>query len=203
MVRVRAADVLRKVNFDKCLTIDSNRGNVNLTNQFSLDNKKRFSLRGLCDNKKNKSIFRDLSETLEDIEEGKLNEEGPLLTSKLEGTVTSNILRRNNSGEMERALDQVGGGRKRKYIHHDKKCGKIVKLCDEISREKSKSTKKTKKRGRKKKKATHHKKTSTTKKRRKKSRKSSSNKRSGRKKGSGKKGKGKRHFKKHNIFSSK
>jgi hypothetical protein len=196
MVRVKAADVLRNVDFDKYLSSNPNKDNVNLSNQFSLDNKKRFGLRGLSDNKKNKSIFQDLSRALDDIEEERLNEEGPLLTSKLEGTYTSSINRKNNP-EMERALDQVGGGRKRKYVHHDKKCKEIVKLCGEISHEGK--SKKKKKMTRKKKKRVGHKKKhsgSTSRKRRK----------SGRKRGSGRKHKKKqsgkkRHFKKHNIFS--
>jgi hypothetical protein len=195
MVRIKAVDLLRKVDFDKCLNVNTVDGNAQLSNPFSINNKKRLGLRGSCDNKKNTSIFRDLSKTLDEIELERLNEEGPILTSKLEGTLTSGISRKNNP-EMERELDQVGGGRKRKYVHHDKKCAKIAKLCGEMSASGSgsgsgrrKKRKATKKRGRKRSKKTKHHRSTAARKRRK-----TKKHQSGKKK--------KRHFKKHNIFTS-
>jgi hypothetical protein len=195
MVRVRASDVLRNVNFDKAFEKQSRGGIDSLGDQSSIGHKKRFGLRGFTDNRKNKSIFRDLSSAIDEIEEDRLNEEGPLLTSKLEGNYTSGISRKNNP-EMDRsAVDQIGGGRRRKYVHHDKQLKKIAKICEEIGDKKMKSPRK--KRGKKKKKKHHTKKkrgrstTSTTSgisRKRKKSRKS------------GKTKKKKHHFKKHNIF---
>jgi hypothetical protein len=185
MVRVKAGNILRNIDFDKCLNTDSMKGNVStLTSQFSIQNKRRSGLRLLCDNKKNKSIFRDLSKSLDTIETERLNEEGPLLTSKLEGITTSSISRKNNP-EMERGdIDQIGGGRKRKYVHHDKK-----KSHDGYSKKRRVG----KKRGRKKsKKGKHHRRRVGV------SRKSSTKRR---KKRSGKKRR-KHHFKKHNIFST-
>jgi hypothetical protein len=187
MVRVKAGNILRNIDFDKCLNTDSMKGSVStLTNQFAIQNKRRSGLRVLCDNKKNKSIFRDLSKTLDTIETERLNEEGPLLTSKLEGISTSSISRKNNP-EMERGdIDQIGGGRKRKYVHHDKK----KKSLDGYSKKRRVG----KKRGRKKsRKAKHHRRRGAV------SRKSSTKRR---KKRSGKKRRRKHHFKKHNIFST-
>jgi hypothetical protein len=197
MVRVRASDVLRNVNFDKAFDEQSRGGIDSLGDQSSIGRKKRFGLRGFTDTKKNKSIFRDLSRAIDEIEEDRLNEEGPILTSKLEGNYTSGISRKNNP-EMERsAVDQIGGGRRRKYVHHDKQLKKIAKICEEIGDKKMKSPS-GKKRGRKKKKKKHHKKkkrgrsstasTGTTRRKTRKTRKS------------GKTKKKKHHFKRHNIF---
>jgi hypothetical protein len=126
MSRVKLSAFLGKVDYDKCFTDSSDNPQI-LLNQFSTNVKQRNSLQNLGDNynrKKNTSIFRDIAQSVKKVEKNKIEEEGEILTNKLEGTTT--LTRNQNSdSEMADEIDQEGGGRvrrgrKRKYTHRKK-----------------------------------------------------------------------------------
>src|SRR6266481_7422629 len=98
MPRVKVSEVLKKIDYDKCINaIDD----FALTKSHLLEsNASRSAMRSGCDNRnKKQKIFKDLRKALIEIEKEKLNEEGEILTNKILGTTTKS--RKENSTESE------------------------------------------------------------------------------------------------------
>jgi hypothetical protein len=120
MSHVKLSSFLGKIDYDKCFGIGSDSPQI-LLNQFATNVNKRNSVQSHCDNynrKKNTSIFKDIANSVRQIEKEKINQQGDILTNKLEGTTS---LSRKENSEMDDDIDQEGGGsRKRKNVRRKK-----------------------------------------------------------------------------------
>src|SRR6266481_6288855 len=112
MPRVKANEILKKIDYDKCLS-KSDEFALRKGSAFGF-NTSRSDLRGGCDTKNNKkNIFKDFARSLNKIQKEKLDQEGEILTNKLYGTTTKS---RKEEDQMDDEV-QSGSGKKRK--HHN------------------------------------------------------------------------------------